>query len=566
MDDLRLTADVLEAAGLALEEALGIIEPIRHGPTWMKNEDGSWHLPERTLGWQIAGWCAEWLRMPDGSPWVFTDEQLRFVLWWYAVDRNGRFLYRQGVLQRVKGWGKDPLLAVLSLVEFVGPSRVGGWDADGDPIGVPVQMALVQIAAVNLEQTNNTMDLIPSLMSDELVKVHGIKAGAELVRASGGRKLQCVTSNYRALEGKRSTFVVLNETHHWVSGNKGHKMYETIDGNLTKMAGRALAITNAFLPGEDSVAEKMRYAYENYLEKVERGHVFEPGEDPGLVYDSLEANEKAPLTGPLVPFILKAVNGDAWWLDVYETIRSMANIAIAPSRVRRMYFNQVFTDEEALHGPDTWDVIRDDSLVLQPGDKIVLGFDGSKRRDSTALVAIRVSDMAAFLLGLWERPEGPQGEDWLVPKNLVNSTVHETMRTFNVVGFYADVREWESYIADWAEDYGGSLIVRSSARDGISWDMRGALKRSTQAHERLLSSIFTKKLKHDGDRRFRRHVLNAKRDENLHGVYFQKESPDSPKKIDAYAALMLAHEALTDYRTHGKSKEPQSGSGRVWFL
>ncbi|XES01291.1 hypothetical protein HEP87_63070 [Streptomyces sp. S1D4-11] len=35
-------------------------------------------------------------------------------------------------------------------------------------------------------------------------------------------------------EGGRITFTVLNETHHWVSGNSGDRMYETIDGNATK--------------------------------------------------------------------------------------------------------------------------------------------------------------------------------------------------------------------------------------------------------------------------------------------------------------------------------------------
>jgi hypothetical protein len=106
------------------EDAIRALEHIFIGPTWAKNEDGSWLLPERTLGWQIAMWCTTWLRGMDGKPWKFTPEQLRFVLWWYAVDENGRFTYRTGVLQRMKGWGKDPLLAVISLVEFVGPSRV----------------------------------------------------------------------------------------------------------------------------------------------------------------------------------------------------------------------------------------------------------------------------------------------------------------------------------------------------------------------------------------------------------------------------------------------------------
>lgn len=80
-------------------------EPITHGPTWQRGEDGKWMLPEFTLGWQIAGWCAEWLTNENGDPWVFTLEQLRFVLWLYAIDGRGRFVYKDAVLQRLKGWG-----------------------------------------------------------------------------------------------------------------------------------------------------------------------------------------------------------------------------------------------------------------------------------------------------------------------------------------------------------------------------------------------------------------------------------------------------------------------------
>ncbi|UZJ23705.1 hypothetical protein RHODO2019_10845 [Rhodococcus antarcticus] len=80
------------------------LEPIFIGPTWQRSDDGAWLLPECTLGWQIAGWCAEWLTGEDGKPWKFTREQLRFVLWWYAIDSTGRFVHRTGVLQRLKGW------------------------------------------------------------------------------------------------------------------------------------------------------------------------------------------------------------------------------------------------------------------------------------------------------------------------------------------------------------------------------------------------------------------------------------------------------------------------------
>lgn len=87
------------------EEEIDALAPIYIGPTWQRNADNSWLLPERTIGWHIAGWCAEYLKGEDGRPWKFTPEQLRFILWWYAVDETGRFLSRKGVLQRLKGWG-----------------------------------------------------------------------------------------------------------------------------------------------------------------------------------------------------------------------------------------------------------------------------------------------------------------------------------------------------------------------------------------------------------------------------------------------------------------------------
>lgn len=88
-----------------MELARELFPPDIIGPTWATNEDGSWVLPERTLGWEALGWIAEWLLLPDGSPWIATPEQARFVLWFYAIDERGWFLYQNAFLQRMKGWG-----------------------------------------------------------------------------------------------------------------------------------------------------------------------------------------------------------------------------------------------------------------------------------------------------------------------------------------------------------------------------------------------------------------------------------------------------------------------------
>lgn len=396
------------------------------------------------------------------------------------------------------------------------------------------------------------MTLMPSLMSDLLISEYGIKAGAELIRARGGRvRLEAVTSSFRALEGGRSTFTVLNETHHWVSSNAGHQMYETIDGNSTKTSSRYLAITNAFLPGEDSVGERMRDAWE----KIQAGKA----KEIGFLYDSIEADPRVPLTEEALRVVIPQIRGDAVWLNVDAIVQSVLDLTISPARSRRMWLNQIVADEDAVFAPADWAHIERDTALV-PGDAIVLGFDGGLTHDSTGLVAIRLSDGTAFVVGLWERPDGAAGQDWTVDRTAVDAAVRETARVFDVQGFYADVAYWESYVDDWGADLGPNLKVKATSRNPCAWDMRASLKRSTLAHERLVRAILDRKLHYDGDRSLRRHALNARRRANHFGLYFGKESKETPKRVDLYAALMLAHEAYCDVRI-GLAEKQRSGRG-----
>src|SRR5690606_4729164 len=97
--------------------------------------------------------------------------------------------------------------------------------------------------------------------------------------------------------------------------------------NTAKSAGgqsRRLRITNAFSTSIESVAAQDRYLYEQIA----------AGEHPdiGLMYDSLEAPEDAPLDYDEVEEVIKGVRGDSVWLNVENIKAEVADIRIPASR------------------------------------------------------------------------------------------------------------------------------------------------------------------------------------------------------------------------------------------
>lgn len=86
-------------------------EPVCIGPTWRRDDVGRFVLPELTIGWQVIKWVGDNLLSDEvddlghPKPFSLTHEQVRFLLHFYAVDERGRFVYRNAVLQRLKGWG-----------------------------------------------------------------------------------------------------------------------------------------------------------------------------------------------------------------------------------------------------------------------------------------------------------------------------------------------------------------------------------------------------------------------------------------------------------------------------
>ncbi|MFD7336657.1 hypothetical protein ACFV98_11720 [Streptomyces violascens] len=183
--------------------------------------------PTRSLGYGIIRWAQQYIVQPDGEqagqPWTFSPEQLRFVLWMYAIDDKGRWLYRTAALRRAKGWGKTPLLAALAIVEFIGPARFSRFDDNDMPVGKPVPLPLVQIAATSLDQTANTRDMIRGMLAESPAeKEFNLDIGKGIIQFKDGRpgRIEPVTSSSRGLEGARPTFARPRHEHRLCRGRR----------------------------------------------------------------------------------------------------------------------------------------------------------------------------------------------------------------------------------------------------------------------------------------------------------------------------------------------------------
>lgn len=541
------------------------------GPTWQTDDDGDFILPERTLGWGVINWLYEYVLTPGGphagQPFLPTMEQVRFLLWWYAVDENGRFAYRQGTLRRLKGWGKDPLAGALALVELCGPTEFSHFDENGDAVGKPKFDPWIQIAAVSQDQTRNTFTMFPTLVSPKLKEEHKLELHKTIVYDGRGKMIEGVTSSPLALEGKRPTFIILNETQWWVESNDGHSMQSVIEGNVTKSAYgtcRSLSICNAHVPGQDSVGEKDWDAYQ----QVASGKAY----NTGVLYDALEAPPDTPVSEIPSPDEdpegfeagveklkdgLKVARGDAVWLDLETIVMSILDIRNPISESRRKFLNQVNASEDSWIAPNEWDRNAADTQ-LEPGDKITLGFDGSKSSDHTVLAACRVSDGAVFLLRSWDPEKMPDGE---VPRNQVDAVVRSAFERYDVVAFRADVHEFEAYVDEWGKDFKRKLKISSSPNNPVAFDMRGKKKQFALDTERFLDAVLEGELVHNGDRLLRWYILNCHRHPtNYDAVTVRKESKDSSRKIDGAVSAILAYSARQDYMLSKKYRKGRGGA------
>lgn len=534
--------------------------------------------PALTLGWEAARWAESWLIQPNGPraglPFRLTADQLRFLLWWYALDDDGHWLYHHGVRRLAKGSGKSPFAAVLALIEFCGPVRLGRKDSrvPGGCVGKPVDMPLVQIAATAESQTANTMRMVRAFApkGSKVVAEYQLDPGKTRYYKLPEGTLEIITSSVTASEGAESSFIVADETEHWKPSNSGPELAATLEDNLAKSGSRMLETANAWVPGIDSVAETSWDAWVAQEEGKLRG-------ETSILYDARLAPPDTDMADyESLRAALEWVYGDCDWkrgedgaIDVRAIMERIWSPRSKPSESKRKYLNWPSVSETAWIKPEQWAVMADASVTVNDDDEVVLFFDGSKSRDATALVGCRISDGHVFTVGVWE-PDSAHDSDDEIDIADVDRVVEQSFAKYDVVGFFADVHPWDHFVkVEWPRRYADDLCVWAKPQgkppESIAWDMRGHKYEFAQASELCHAEIVEGAFTHDGDSAVTRHMSNARRAPYRDMVKLGKESPDSPKKIDAAVCVVGARMVRRQYLGLPEKKKRKKKTGRAAF-
>lgn len=526
---------------------------------WVPQFDG--HVC--SLGYGVLDWIEEYCcHGPgdvQGEPLGYSDDdELRdFLIECYRLDpETGRRVYREAVLSRPKGRAKSEVAGMVVVAEAFGPVRFDGWDAEGQPVGRSVRSPLIKCLATEETQAGNTFENAafvaaewgPDAHPDVYGGVSGVRSyqSASAIYLPNGGEIRASTSGSASKDGGKESFVVPDETHLYVL-RELKRMYATVMRNLPKRKLAepwALQTSTAYRPGEQSVFEDTLTAWRKGT--LPRSTYVDHKEATGRV----DIDDRDHTLAQLRRLYGRAMDPVSGWMDAAEVYDTMTDPRKCPDHetAARYYLNR------AMSGKDAWiakDVVeqRSRAEAVEPGSAIALGFDGSLNDDSTVLIGSRMSDGFLFPLGIWAKPDGPEGNWWEVPRSDVLASIREAFARYEVTRLYADPHEWRSDIDALAEDLGEERVIR--------WDTQRHVAMAA-ALDRLRVDLIAGDLGHSGDPVFIEHFGNAYVRMRGRLRLVRKEHDQSPRKIDSVVGAALAYEARADALTAGWGVESDS--------
>lgn len=477
-----------------------------------------------SLGWNIVDWIEARFRVPDGplagQALTLTDEQVELFVRWYRIDDRGRFVYRRGSKRGPKGCGKSPEAALIALVALCGPYRFDGWDARGEPVGVPATAPLVQVAAVSEDQSQNTYGWIYELLRDSpVVDEERLDVGLTRVFTAGRPGvLEPVTASAGSREGQRlNVDTILDEPHLWLPSNGGKRLAAVIRRNAAKMGGRTWGTTNSFIIGQDSVAEDDWKAEQRGV----AGVLIVGREAPR---DTIIDDDESLRAGLLHAYGDSALERGGW-VDIDRLMQECRDPATTKSDVKQFYLNwpvEIDLTSWLNEVPGAYDRCLAPELTLDDCEHIVGAVDMSLKYDNTAVLWAGRHPSGRVVV----RARVFVAESGRIDYVAATDEIRDRARQHRPTAIVYDPRYLE-LTAQQLEDEGLPML-----------EFPQSPERMVPACGHLYRLIVGGVLAHDGDPIVAAHVAAAVRRTSDRGWLLSKGK--SPRPIDACVAMAMA--------------------------
>jgi len=359
-----------------------------------------------------------------------------------------------------------------------------------------------------------------------LVKlVHLREYIGEVSRVDGGGKILRMASDPSTLFGYDPSDVVIDELHAWTKPSLRQAWTALTTGGGGRKTTRVFSISTAgdAQARADSILGRLLDGNEQHGELEHR---------PGLTISrnpgarTLVWSYSAPTLDPRNVAAMKLAN-PASWITVDYLRRQAENPELSDADVLQLHGCVWAVGESSWLDPAAW-AARKAVRGLEEDETIVLGFDGSYRRDATALVACTL-DGHLVPLAIWERPERAP-DDWKIPRAEVDAVLAEAMERYQVVELAADPPGWHAEIDGWRDTY-GEIVLEFSTNQR---------QRMAAACDGFRAGVLEDGLTHNGDAALARHVGNCRTKETPSGMVVVKSGEE--RKIDAAVAAVIAYD------------------------
>lgn len=447
----------------------------------------------------------------NGEPFVLEQFQRDIISDMYRADETGRRLRRQYLVGLPRKNGKSQLGSALAIYHLVADTT------DTNPVVISAAGDKNQAALV-FKEAKRMVAASPALSKLLIVQRDRI------LNPRNNGEYRVVSADAGLQQGLNPSFVVFDELHIFKNADLLDAMRL---GQGMRRQPLLLVISTAGYDLESPLGRLYQYG-----RRIESGELTD--HSFGMTWWGPKDDEVFDYKDPCV---WEKFN-PAWGVmpDPMGVFSSTV-VVTHESAFIRYYLNGWTSAESAWLPAGTWDLREVPGRQLEPGEEVVLGFDGAWSMDSTAIVAVSLRDFHVELIGLWENPSQDPG--WVTPRAEVRQTIKEAFEFFRVKLMLGDPYRFEELVYELAEE--GYPVAEFPTN---------SVQRMVPACTTFYEGVMTGELSWSNDNELglalARHVANTVVKTDHRGSRITKGT-DSKKKIDAAVAAVIAYHGAKTY-------------------